>query len=207
MSGEENQQLGENQVESVARKANIILIGAMGSGKSTVGACLALKVGYGFIDTDDSIERLNKKSVAEIFDSDGEAKFREMECDLISTISGIKSHVISVGGGSVLDDGNWDVFKKIGNIVWLKTPSTEVARRFLMSPDDIRSRPLIKDLVNVEDRADRQQQLIGRLDALVAQRLEKYSQAEFVVEDSYSTPETTTRFLMRTLSKSGVLVT
>jgi len=167
---------------------------------------LALKVGYGFIDTDDSIERLNQKSVAEIFNSQGESIFREMEHDLIRDISNIKNHVVSVGGGAVLDDDNWNLLKKIGHIVWLKTPSTEVARRFLMSPDEIRERPLIKDLVNIEEKADRQQQLIGRLDALVAQRLERYNQAEFVIEDSYSTPETTTSFLIRMLTKSGVLL-
>ena len=206
MSGEESQRPGIDQGELLLRKPNIILIGSMGSGKSTVGACLALKVGYGFIDTDDSIERLNQKSVAEIFNSQGESIFREMEHDLIRDISNIKNHVVSVGGGAVLDDDNWNLLKKIGHIVWLKTPSTEVARRFLMSPDEIRERPLIKDLVNIEEKADRQQQLIGRLDALVAQRLERYNQAEFVIEDSYSTPETTTSFLIRMLTKSGVLL-
>ncbi len=205
MSGEDSQGLNGRSNDSHVRKPNIVLVGTMGSGKSTVGACLALRLGYGFIDTDAMIEKMNRKSVEEIFESQGESAFREMEHDLIQKITNIKSHVISVGGGAVADDDSWRVLNEIGHTVWLKIPSSEVARRFLMSPDDIRSRPLIKDLVNVEEKRDRQQQLMGRIDALVTQRIGKYSQSEFVLEDSYSTPETTTTFLIRILSKSGVM--
>ena len=187
------------------RGSNIILVGVMGSGKSTIGERLAYYVGFGFIDVDKQIERRERKSVADIFAQKGEDYFRNAEHQTISDLSKARNQVISVGGGAVMADDNWQILKGMGTVVWLNTPPTEIARRFVMKPDDIRSRPLLKDLVEIEDKSDRQKKLTDRLAALIAQRQSRYSEANVVLEISYSTAETSAQLLKAMLTREGLL--
>lgn len=85
----------------------VILVGFMGAGKSSVGRVLATQLGWRFVDLDQRIERLEGKSVAEIFRSCGEEKFRRMELDALQTLLS-KLHddrcVIALGGGAFVQD-------------------------------------------------------------------------------------------------------
>lgn len=81
-------------------KENIILIGFMGSGKTTVGNLLAKEMGYTFVDTDELIEKKANMTIGDIFATYGEEAFRSMESELLEELNETLDHaVISTGGG------------------------------------------------------------------------------------------------------------
>ena len=102
-------------------KNNIVLIGFMGSGKSSVGIKLANALNYKFLDTDAYIEAQEKMKISEIFSTYNEEVFRKMEtqclCALKESISG---YVISTGGGMPLRKVNVELLKEIGTVFYLK---------------------------------------------------------------------------------------
>lgn len=104
----------------------------MGSGKTSVGWRLAKKLGWRFIDLDEQIEREEGRPVAEIFRDDGEARFRQLERDLLkrlSSSSAAERSVIALGGGSFLDPENRSIAESSGLTVWLKVSFSTVAGR------------------------------------------------------------------------------
>lgn len=98
---------------------NIILIGFMGTGKSTVGKRLARSLAWNFIDTDVEIESISGLTVAEIFRRHGETRFRSEENLLIKRLSTLENCVIATGGGTVLNPENWELLAGSGIIVGL----------------------------------------------------------------------------------------
>ena len=110
-------------------KNNIVLVGFMGSGKTTVGKALAKLSGYDFVDSDLEIERAKNKSITEIFNENGEDYFRRAEAEIINELSSKSGLIIATGGGAVLNTENRNALKKNGFIVYLKvTPETVVSR-------------------------------------------------------------------------------
>ena len=93
--------------------SNIILIGYMGSGKTTLGKKLAKKLGFEFLDTDDFIEDSTNKSIPEIFNELGEDGFRKLEYDVLNALD-VNNCVISVGGGMPCFYNNIDTLNSIG---------------------------------------------------------------------------------------------
>jgi shikimate kinase len=184
---------------------NIILVGAMGSGKSSVGWLLSRMIGYGFIDLDACIEQREKKSVERIFADSGEAHFRQLEKSLLKELLKIKSHVIAVGGGTVMDDENWEGLKKLGAVVWLNAPPDEIARRFAADLDQLKKRPLLAELALLTDFEERHKLLTERLSALIGQRQERYREARLEVNDRFSTPESTAGLVKTMLVREGIL--
>ena len=109
---------------------NIIFIGFMGSGKSTVGKLLAQRQLREHIEMDDLIlHRSGRSSISEIFTQDGEIRFRELEMEIAKEVSNKKNNVISSGGGVVMNKINIDYLKIGGPIVYLKTSFHELERR------------------------------------------------------------------------------
>jgi shikimate kinase len=188
-----------------ARSSNIILLGGMGSGKSTVGWLLARLLGFGFVDLDAMLEARFKKPVSQIFDDEGETSFRKAERETVLALYGVRSHVISVGGGTVMDDDSWRVLERMGVTVWLSPPAEEIARRFVSNEDEIKKRPLLAELVSHNDKETRQKLLTERLSALIGQRSSRYREAKFSISDTFSTPESTSRLIKDILQKSGAL--
>jgi shikimate kinase len=99
----------------------VVLVGAMGAGKTTVGRMVADALGVDFLDTDEVVERETGRSVAEIFVDDGEAHFRELERRAVAASLAGHSGVLALGGGAVLDvatrellDGHRVVFLRVG---------------------------------------------------------------------------------------------
>ncbi len=109
---------------------NIILIGFMGSGKTTVGIRLSWKLKMPVEDTDKLIERRAGRSISEIFAGEGEASFRAMETALLEEISqGSFARILSVGGGTPVNPVNRQLLKKCGTVVYLRLrPETVYAR-------------------------------------------------------------------------------
>lgn len=196
----------DNPNRFAGRGNNIILMGIMGAGKSTIGWHLARMLGFGFVDVDQSIETQAGKSIEKIFEQEGESHFRNLETSIIHGFAGIRSHVIAVGGGAVLDDENWKTLQAMGPCVWLDTPAVEIARRFVMKPDEIRSRPLIADIGNAASKDERFRMLQERIQQIVGQRAKRYGEADFSMSISYSTPESAAGMIKTTLQKNGAWV-
>ncbi len=131
---------------------NIILIGFMGAGKTTIGKELAYKLNYGFIDTDSLIEQFSGKSIEDIFATHGEESFRQKETELLKNFIKKEHFVICAGGGLPLLDSNWEIMQQAGHIIYLQAGPHEIMRRIKMSPND--NRPLLKkanlSLENIE---------------------------------------------------------
>lgn len=119
---------------------NIILIGFMGTGKSTVGRRLARTLGWDFIDTDSEIERITWMSVAEIFRRHGETRFRSEENLLVKRLMTRENCVIATGGGTVLNPENQVILSGIGVVISLYAPVEIILDRVGQRTD----RPLLK---------------------------------------------------------------
>ena len=120
---------------------NIFLIGMMGSGKSQTGPDLAKMINYAFVDTDDVIEKASKKSIADIFEKDGEILFRDLEKQVLKEISQHHSLVIATGGGLVTLSENWGVLHQ-GIVIWL---DLDLKRSIKRIENDDKKRPLLND--------------------------------------------------------------
>lgn len=109
---------------------NVILMGFMGSGKSTVGRALAKRLKYAFVDTDAYIEAKESMSVADIFSERGERCFRQMETDAIRELLKENRHtVFATGGGMPLRKENADLLNLLGETVYLQASAGEVYER------------------------------------------------------------------------------
>ena len=104
---------------------NLVLIGFMGTGKSSVGKLAAKVLGFQFIDTDQVIVERAGRQISEIFQTDGEAAFRALETDAIESLAHLSRCVISTGGGAVLREHNRQLLRALGYVVCL-TASEEV---------------------------------------------------------------------------------
>ena len=98
---------------------NIVLIGMMGCGKSTVGRLLARRLGRELVDTDAHIEEREGRSIPDIFAQEGEAHFRALELALCRELSGREGLVIACGGGLPTQDGAIAALKENGLVFWL----------------------------------------------------------------------------------------
>ena len=133
-------------------KINIAIIGFMGTGKTEVGRMLARKMDRAFIEVDNVVEEEDGRSIPDIFEHSGEERFREVEMDVIKSVSKREGVVISCGGGVVLNQLNIDYLKKTSTIVLLTATKEEISRR--VSTTD--NRPLL----NVIDRASKIEDLM-----------------------------------------------
>lgn len=148
----------------------IILVGFMGSGKSTVGKQLAAKLQLPFIDSDAWIEEQTSSSVSRIFELEGESGFREWEQRFVSQLSK-KPQVVSCGGGLPCFNNLMDKLKEQGTVVYLKTSAEILANRLKHERAD---RPLVAS-VSEETFLE---EITNRLSA----REPVYSQAHLVIE-------------------------
>ncbi|NPA11772.1 MAG: shikimate kinase [Epsilonproteobacteria bacterium] len=138
---------------------NIILTGFMGSGKSTVGRALAKDIGSYFVDTDKLIESFENKPIAEIFNTQGEEAFREMERYCFKWIKEhVNSTVISVGGGFPVYVPE---IKEAGIVIYLKVEFDEIIKR--LSPKELKSRPLFQDFNKAKELYEKRDKIYSFL--------------------------------------------
>ena len=105
----------------INQKGNIILIGPMGSGKTSTGRMLAKEMGYAFADTDEEVTKRTGVSIAYIFDVEGEEGFRKRECLALKECLNDNNTILSTGGGIVLSKENRDLLQDRGTVVYLQT--------------------------------------------------------------------------------------
>lgn len=120
---------------------HVILIGFMGSGKSTVGFRLSYKLKKCLIDTDKLIEEREKMRISEIFATKGEGYFRQKETECLNSLfHELGSRVISLGGGTPIREGNCEIIKKLGKVIYLQASPATIYQRVKHDT----SRPLLQ---------------------------------------------------------------
>ncbi|MEE0879992.1 MAG: shikimate kinase [Turicibacter sp.] len=137
----------------------IILIGMMGSGKTTVGKQLATQLNSSWIDTDQYIENLENQSISQLFQLKGESYFRECETKALQQT--LKQYdIISTGGGMIIKAQNRELLKKNAVVIYLKTQLSTLVSRI-----DTSNRPLLQ-----------QDDLTTKLCSLINQRKDLYQE-------------------------------
>jgi len=99
--------------------SNIILIGFMGCGKSSIGRRLALRLNHQFFDSDELVSGRAEKSIAEIFKTEGEESFRRRETEELKRLGGATGIVLATGGGAILNPVNRETLRTLGRVLWL----------------------------------------------------------------------------------------
>ena len=140
---------------------NLYLVGMMGAGKSAASRPLADALGYRFVDADTVLEGAAGRTIPEIFASEGEAQFRQLETAVLGQISGWHSLVVATGGGVVTRPENWGHMRQ-GVVVWLDAPAEQLLARLGSDPTP---RPLLQS----DDPGSRLRQLLAERQPLYAQ--------------------------------------
>jgi shikimate kinase len=151
--------------------AKIFLIGYMGSGKSSTGTALALKIGYEFVDLDRFIEKEQKLTIPEIFSTRGEQEFRAMEHNALKKVLKKDNIIIACGGGTPCYYNNLELMNNNGITVYLKMSAEALVDRLKNARE---KRPLIENK-NEQELHD----FVGRQ---LERREEIYSRAQFIVK-------------------------
>lgn len=146
---------------------NIILIGFMGSGKTTVATALANRLKMKYVSTDDLIEKKEKRTINEIFIRSGEEYFRDVESDIVRSLCSVENAVIDAGGGIVLREDNIANLKSAGIVVCLTADEETIFER----TKKYKHRPLL----NVDDPKRKIKELLYKRKAL-------YAKADHVVD-------------------------
>ncbi len=119
---------------------NLILIGFMGCGKSSVGRRLSTLTGHRLIDSDEQIVQAEGRSIAKIFAAEGEGYFRQVEKQVLESLIGLAGIILSTGGGLVVPPENRLILRKIGIVGWLDAEPDILFERASRSG----KRPLLK---------------------------------------------------------------
>jgi shikimate kinase len=167
------------------RQKTIALVGLMGAGKSSVGRRLAHALGLPFRDADEEVERAAGRSVAEIFETLGEAAFRDGERRVIARLLAEPPHVLATGGGAFMNPQTRQLIMEEAISVWLKADIEVLARRVSRKND----RPLLRG---------RDPKAV--LTALAQERDPIYALADLAVESAESPHHLTVQAIIDALS-------
>ncbi len=151
-------------------KNNIILVGFMGCGKTTIGHLLAQILGKTYVDTDKLIEDQVGMSISRIFELKGEPYFRKLEKEAISTLDKLDNNIISVGGGMPCHDDNMHILNKLGTTIYIKVSKPSLAKRLYNDT----TRPIIQG-------HDSLKSLEKSISNKLRERKSYYEQADFTI--------------------------
>ena len=146
---------------------NIVLIGFMGSGKTTIAARLANRLNMRYVSTDDLIEKKEGRTINEIFTKSGEGYFRDVESQIVGEVSAMENCVVDAGGGVVIHDENIDLLKTTGVVICLSADPETIMER----TNKYKHRPLL----NVEDPK-------RKIRDLLAKRAPLYAKADHTID-------------------------
>ena len=149
----------------------IILVGYMGSGKTTVGKALSKETGMMFYDLDWYIESRMRKSVSQIFAERGEEGFRKIEYNMLHEVAEFEDVIISCGGGTPCFFDNMDYLNQQGDVVYLKATPETLHKHLLMAKVE---RPLLKDKSPEE--------LIAYITEHLKERAPFYEKARYILD-------------------------
>lgn len=156
-------------------KGNAILIGMMGSGKTTVGRLVAERTGMEFIDLDQMIVDRAGKSIAMLFEQEGESTFRQLETEALRETLAATHAVVATGGGIIMRPENRQLLRQLGTVFWLDAPANVLLDRI----GDDETRPMLRGGAALK-----------RLDQLGRERREHYAESsDFHLDTSELTPD------------------
>jgi shikimate kinase len=162
--------------EAGNRSPRVVLVGMMGSGKTTVGRLVAARLGSGFADTDEEVESRVGISVQEVFSSRGEEGFRRSETEALEVLLAQGGPgVVAVGGGAVLSESNRQVMRREATVVWLRASVGTLTDRVGSGE----GRPLLTDGSSVASDTTR-----DRLAELAGERQRLYEDVSAVAVDT-----------------------
>jgi len=121
----------------------VFLVGYRGSGKTTVAALLAERLGWRWLDADAALEQRLGRTIAQVFAEEGESGFRGHETAVLEELCRLRRHVIATGGGVVLSDANRACLRQSGRVVWLTADPDTLARRLESDPTSALRRPVL----------------------------------------------------------------
>lgn len=173
-------------------KKTIVLVGMMGAGKSAVGHALSDALGVQFLDSDEEIVKAASMSIADIFERDGEAFFRDREREVIARLLDTETVVLSTGGGAFMPEANRKMISEKGVSVWLNADLPLLWSR-------VRHRDTRPLLHTKNPRAT--------LAKLYAERVPKYTEAdlEVVGDPAYSVADMAEAVIEKLLTRNDVL--
>jgi len=155
-------------ITRLKRSPGIYVVGFMAAGKTTIGKALAGQLGWTFADLDDDIEAGARRSISEIFETEGEAAFRRLEKEAlrgrVQAIERGSPTVLALGGGAYVQPGNFELVRENGITIWLDCSLDTVKQRVVAATH----RPLARDPQQFEQ--------------LYAQRREAYQRADYRIE-------------------------
>ncbi len=160
---------------SVPAPKTIVLVGLMGAGKTSVGRLLAKRLDLEFIDADHEIEQAAQCSIEQIFESHGEAEFRDGERRVIARLLTGPTHVLATGGGAFMRKETRDAIRGRGISVWLRADLDLLLRRVSRR----KNRPLLRN--------ENPRQI---LEKLIEERYPVYAEADIVVDSGDRPPGT-----------------
>lgn len=176
---------------AVMMKDNIVLVGLMGAGKTTVGRQLAKQLQRRFVDSDHEIERRTGVSIPVIFEIEGEEGFRNRESSVLEELLQQGGQVLATGGGAVLRAHNRSLMKRSGTVIYLRATVDELWQRTRHD----RNRPLLQ---TDDPRA--------KLASLYAQRDPLYHEvADIIVDTSRQSVQHLVQHLLERLQQSSNL--
>ena len=180
-------------------KKNYYLTGFMAAGKSTIGPILANTLGWIFFDLDKVIEKQEKMTIVDLFKLKGEDYFRDIETKLLKILSQNYQSIISLGGGAIASEVNFNIIKSSGKIIYLKS-SPEMAYKRLKFKKD---RP---SFVFDGEEEPSEEQFLDKINLLLDVRKKYYEQCDFIVDtDNQSVGNTVdiiAKFINKDLSKN-----
>lgn len=166
--------VSESAFDPISVPKSIVLIGLMGAGKSAIGRRLASRLGLPFIDADSEIEKAAGCSIEDIFESHGEAAFRDGERRVIQRLLKGPKHVLATGGGAFMAEETRKVIHEHSISVWLRADLELLLERTSRR----QNRPLLK-------QGDPRQILANLID----ERYPVYANADTVVDGANVPPE------------------
>jgi len=169
----------------------LVLIGLMGSGKTTIGRRLAVRLDVPFVDADDEVERAAGCSIADMFEVHGEAAFREGEKRVIARLLEGQPGVMATGGGAFMNEETREKIKESGISIWLRADLDVLVRRCERRDD----RPLLK---NGDMRET--------LESLIEQRYPIYGEANIIVDTGDMPHRTVVDNIMDELAAGGFIL-
>ena len=158
-------------------RTNIILIGFMGTGKTTISQRVAQRLGWDIIDMDALIVHKAGKPISAIFAEDGENAFRDLENLCLQPLNGFQNKVISTGGGIILREKNRHLLKQLGKVFLLEASPQTIIDRLA----DDTSRPLLQGS---------NEEKLKKIEKLLSSRQLLYEEtADYIIETSDQSPE------------------
>ena len=170
--------------------AGLVLIGYRTTGKTTVGRLIADRLGRSFFDADAELERRLGRTVAEVFATDGEPRFRDLEAATIRDLCReFPGAVLATGGGAVLRESTRSLLREFGQVAWLSAPVAAIVARL---KEDDGGRPSLTSAG-----------LLDEVEAVLADREPIYRATAHVAIDATGCPEAVAEAVLASLGGIG----